>query len=57
MSARIVIPIAGRDFDPSEVAVPWHILRADGHSIAFATPDGERGYADELMLTGRGLDP
>ncbi|HEY6235566.1 MAG TPA: DJ-1/PfpI family protein [Candidatus Elarobacter sp.] len=57
MSARIVIPIAGRDFDPSEVAVPWHILRAAGHRIALATPDGERGYADALMLTGRGLDP
>jgi putative intracellular protease/amidase len=25
--------------------------------VAFATPDGERGRADELMLTGEGLDP
>ena len=54
---RIIIPIAGRDFDPSEVAVPWQILRAAGHSVAFATPGGERGRADELMLTGEGLDP
>jgi putative intracellular protease/amidase len=54
---RVVIPIAGRDFDPTEVAVPWQILRAAGHSVAFATPDGERGHADPLMLTGEGLDP
>jgi putative intracellular protease/amidase len=54
---RIAIPVAGRDFDPSEVAVTWKILRAAGHDVAFATPDGERGRADELMLTGEGLDP
>ncbi|ERR1700681_355113 len=54
---RVVIPIAGRDFDPTEVAVPWQILRAAGHEVAFATPDGARGRADELMLTGEGLDP
>ena len=57
MSVRVVIPIAGRDFDPTEVAVPWQILRAAGHRVSFATPDGERGRADELMLSGEGLDP
>jgi len=57
MVVRVVIPIAGRDFDPSEVAVPWQVLRAAGHRVAFATPDGERGHADPLMLTGEGLDP
>ena len=57
MSVRIVIPVAGRDFDPTEVAVPWRILSAAGHRVAFATPDGERGRADVLMLTGEGLDP
>ncbi|MEA2784780.1 MAG: hypothetical protein QOF71_884 [Candidatus Eremiobacteraeota bacterium] len=57
INVRIIIPIAGRDFDPTEVAVPWRILRAAGHQAAFATPDGERGRADELMLTGEGLDP
>jgi putative intracellular protease/amidase len=54
---RVLIPTAGRDFDPSEVAVTWKILRAAGHDVAFATPDGARGYADELMLSGEGLDP
>jgi putative intracellular protease/amidase len=54
---RIAFPIAGRDFDPTEVAVPWQLLRAAGHDVVFATPDGRRGHADELMLTGQGLDP
>jgi putative intracellular protease/amidase len=54
---RVLIPLASRDFDPSEVAVPWRILSNTGHEVVFATPDGRRGYADEMMLSGEGLDP
>ena len=53
---KVVIPISNYDFDPSEVAVSWKILKAAGHDVSFATPDGNRGYADDLMLTGEGLD-
>ncbi len=55
--ARVLIPVPSIDFDPSEVAVPWRFLRASGHEITFATPDGKAGRADDLMLSGRGLDP
>ena len=55
--ARILIPLPRRDFDPSEVAVSWRTLHAQGHTVVFATPDGEPARADELMLTGIGLDP
>ncbi len=55
--ARVLIPIPNLDFDPSEVAIPWQVLGAAGHEIAFATPDGRAGRADGLMLSGRGLDP
>jgi putative intracellular protease/amidase len=55
--ARVLVPIPNRDFDPSEVAVPWQVLKGAGHEVIFATPDGEPGQADELMVTGRGLDP
>lgn len=55
--ARILIPLPHRDFDPSEVAVSWRILRADGHQVIFATPGGCAASADELMITGMGLDP
>jgi putative intracellular protease/amidase len=55
--ARVLIPIPSLDFDPSEVAIPWQALGAAGHEITFATPDATPGRADDLMLTGRGLDP
>jgi len=55
--ARILIPLPHRDFDPSEVAVSWHTLYAAGHEVIFATPDGQPASADELMLSGVGLDP
>jgi len=54
--ARVLIPIPSRDFDPSEVAVSWSVLKRLGHSVTFATPDGRPGHADDLMLTGEGLD-
>lgn len=54
--ARILIPIPARDFDPTEVAVPWKLLTARGHDVVFATPDGKPGAADDMMLTGEGLD-
>jgi len=53
----VLIPIPNRDFDPSEVAVSWQILKDAGHEVVFATPDGRRAEADPLMLTGEGLDP
>ncbi len=54
--AKVLIPIPRRDFDPSEAAISWSVLRRFNHSVAFATPDGTPGRADELMLTGEGLD-
>jgi putative intracellular protease/amidase len=53
---RIIIPLPSRDFDPSEVAVPWKMLRDAGFDILFATPDGARSHADPRMLSGEGLD-
>ncbi len=55
--SSIIIPLPARDFDPTEVAIPWRVLTRRGHSVSFATPDGEPGQADALMLTGEGLDP
>lgn len=54
--ANIIIPLPNLDFDPSEVAIPWKILREQGHSLVFATPDGRAAEADPAMLTGEGLD-
>jgi putative intracellular protease/amidase len=54
--AKVLIPIPQRDFDPSEAAIGWSVLKRLNHSVAFATSDGKPGRADELMLTGEGLD-
>jgi putative intracellular protease/amidase len=54
--ARVLIPLPARDFDPSEAAVSWQVLLNAGHSIVFATPDGKPAVADDMMLSGEGLD-
>lgn len=50
------MPLPRSDFDPSEVAVSWRILRDAGHDVVFATPDGAAASADPVMTTGIGLD-
>ncbi len=55
--ARVLILLPARDFDPSEAAVSWQVLVNAAHVVAFATPDGQPAVADDMMLTGQGLDP
>ena len=52
----VLIPIPDRDFDPTEVAVSWRVLTRNGHRVVFATESGAPGVADDIMVTGRGLD-
>jgi len=54
--ARVLILLPARDFDPSEAAVSWQVLSNAGHSTTFATPDCRPAVADDMMLTGQGLD-
>jgi putative intracellular protease/amidase len=55
--ARVLIPLPARDFDPTEAAVSWQVLVNAGHVVVFATPGGLAAAADDMMLTGQGLDP
>ena len=55
--ARVLLPLPSRDFDPTEAAVCWKVLCRLGHQVAFATPDGRPAVADDVMVTGEGLDP
>ena len=48
----ILIPTSTTDFDPTEVAVPWKILRDGGQDVCFATDTGTVGSGDQRMLTG-----
>jgi putative intracellular protease/amidase len=54
--ATVLIPLPHLDYDPSEVAVPWRVLKQAGHTVVFATPDGQIASADPMMLSGEGLD-
>jgi putative intracellular protease/amidase len=55
--ATVLLPLPALDFDPTEVAVSWSILSSRGHTVVFATPEGRPAQADDVMVTGRGLDP
>jgi putative intracellular protease/amidase len=54
--ATVLIPIPDTDFDPTEVAVSWQVLTDDGHIVVFSTESGSPAVADDIMVTGRGLD-
>ena len=50
---KVLIPLPDRDFDTTEVAVPWRVLTELGHRITFATEHGGNAPAcDPLLLTG-----
>ena len=47
---RVLIPLPDRDFDVTEVAVPWRLLTDAGHTIAFATERGDGPPAGDPRL-------
>jgi putative intracellular protease/amidase len=49
---RILVPLPDRDFDVTEVAVPWHVLSAAGRELVFATETGKTPAGDPLLLRG-----
>jgi putative intracellular protease/amidase len=49
----VLLPVPDRDFDTTEVAVPWKLLTEAGHRVVFATEQGRTPPAtDPLLLTG-----
>src|SRR5258708_18164787 len=55
--ARVLFLLPAGVFDPSEGAVSWRVPANAGHEVSFATPEGGPAAADDMMLTGKGLDP
>lgn len=50
---RVLMPLPDRDFDVTEVAVPWRLLTDAGHQVVFATEQGgRRPDADPRLLAG-----
>ncbi|MCW5806358.1 MAG: DJ-1/PfpI family protein [Deltaproteobacteria bacterium] len=50
--ARILFPLPDRDFDVTEVAVPWKLLVEAGHEPVFATEAGATPACDPLLISG-----
>ena len=48
----ILMPLPSDGFEPTEVAVPWKILRKAGIEVVFATLDGKPAACDPLALAG-----
>jgi putative intracellular protease/amidase len=53
VSRRVLLPLPDRDFDVTEVAVPWHYLTEAGHRVVFASESGGAApSADQRLLDG-----
>jgi putative intracellular protease/amidase len=52
MRRRVLVPLPDRDFDVTEVAVPWRLLTEAGCEVIFATEIGATPAADPLLLDG-----
>jgi len=50
--AKVLFPLPDHDFDVTEVAVPWKLLREAGHEVVFATEAGATPACDPLLITG-----
>ncbi len=53
--AKILVILPQRDFDPTEVALPWLVWLRAGHEVVFATQTGAPAACDPVTLTGEGL--
>ena len=49
---KVIVPLPDRDFDVTEVAVPWRLLTRRGIDVVFATENGDEPAADPLLLRG-----
>lgn len=52
MPAKILFCLPDRDYDPIEVATPWHRVCEAGYRAVFATENGQVAEPDPLLLTG-----
>jgi putative intracellular protease/amidase len=53
----ILMPLPDRDFDPTEVSIPWKVLTSRGWNVEFSTEQGNIAQADHNLLRGPILGP
>lgn len=52
MTTKVIIPLPDKDFDTTEVSIPWkHFIEA-GFAVTFSTETGNVGQTDPRLLTG-----
>lgn len=49
---KILIPLPDKDFDLTEVAVPWKLFKSKGYDVVFATEKGNVAQTDPLLISG-----
>ncbi|HLZ80770.1 MAG TPA: type 1 glutamine amidotransferase domain-containing protein [Ktedonobacteraceae bacterium] len=49
---EVLIPLPDRDFDTTEVAIPWKTFVEAGLKVTFSTETGNVGQTDPRLLTG-----
>ena len=52
MTPKILIPIPDKDFDLTEVAVPWKRFTENNYQVVFATEKGAVGVTDQRLIDG-----
>ncbi|HEV8629032.1 MAG TPA: type 1 glutamine amidotransferase domain-containing protein [Thermoanaerobaculia bacterium] len=52
MNRDLLFPLPDRDFDVTEVTVPWKLLGEAGYRVRFATEEGATPATDPLLLSG-----
>ena len=52
MAKHVIIPLPDRDFDTTEVAIPWKHFVEAGLQVTFSTETGLVGQTDPRLLTG-----
>jgi hypothetical protein len=48
----VLIPLPDRDFDTTEVALPWKTCGEAGLKVTFSTATGQVAQTDPRLLTG-----
>jgi putative intracellular protease/amidase len=52
MAKKVIVPLPDKDFDTTEVSIPWkHFIEA-GLQVTFSTQTGHVGQTDPRLLTG-----
>jgi putative intracellular protease/amidase len=49
---KVLCPLPDRDFDVTEISVPWKLLTEAGHDVVFATERGDTPAADPRLIDG-----